>query len=131
VLIELVTSNNVDRADAMLGKVRLTQGSKKFAIASLVRYPEGPAFHEGALGTNRFTPALDRLLLCDLSRLLGRGDRTRSQGKLNPIAPCDSVRLSAPWHVFRSIISRLVLAKCHSLYSGIGASRPVLLSKIA
>jgi hypothetical protein len=62
-LIEFMPSYNVDRAEAMLGRVRVTQGSKKIAIVSLVRYRERKSCNEGAQGTNRSTPALDRRFL--------------------------------------------------------------------
>lgn len=61
----------------MLQKVRMTEYSKKLAIACLLRYRDGPTFNEGAQGINRFTPALDNFFLCGLSRLLGQGDRKR------------------------------------------------------
>ena len=63
VLIEFMLSYNVGRAEAVLGRVRMTQGSKKIAIASLVRYPERKPCSEGAPGTNRSTPALDKRFL--------------------------------------------------------------------
>jgi hypothetical protein len=62
-LIEFMPSYNVGRAEAMLGRVRMTQGSKKIAIASLLRYPERKPCNEGAPGTKRSTPALDRCFL--------------------------------------------------------------------
>jgi hypothetical protein len=62
-LIKFMPSNSVGRAEAMLGRVRMTQGLKKIAIVSLVRYPERSPCNEGALGTKRSTPALDRRFL--------------------------------------------------------------------
>jgi hypothetical protein len=56
-LIEFMPSYNVDRAEAMLGRVRMTQGSKRIAIASLVRYPERRLYNEGAPGNESIHPS--------------------------------------------------------------------------
>ena len=63
VLIEFMLSYNVGLTQTILSKVRAPQGSKKIAIVSLVRYPERKLCNEGAPGTKRSTPALDRRFL--------------------------------------------------------------------